>query len=249
MVPSANRLRGVAVVTGALVVALPLAGCTTTQHEAQRVRLDSARLRAALKATRVSVANRVVVPTAVATVSAGGRTAFVVTVHNMRDRWVTDLPISVGYRSADGARTYVNASANLNYFQAHLPAIAAGHALTWVYTVARRALPRGARPFAIVGTKPAAPARLTETNVRIEQEADYFTGARSVTVNLENPSSAPQFQLQVYAYARRGRRYAAAGNLTVADLGAGSRQRVRVPLVGAVSSADLRVEAIPTILQ
>jgi hypothetical protein len=246
---SASRLRGVAVATGALVVALPLAGCTTTQHEAQRVRLDSARLRAALKATRVTVANQTVVPTSVATISAGGRTGFVVTVRNMGHGWVTDLPISVGYRSADGTRTYVNASANLNYFQAHLPAIAAGRSLTWVYTVARHAVPHGARPFALVGTKPSAPARLTETNVRIELEVGYSAGAGSVTVHLENPSSAPQYQLQVYAYARRERRYAAAGNLTVANLGAGSKERVRVPLVGAAPSADLHVEAIPTILQ
>jgi hypothetical protein len=246
---SASRLRGVAAATGALAVALPLAGCTTTQHEAQRVQLESARQRAALKATRVAVANATVTPTSVATVSAGGRTAFVVTVRNAGARWVTDLPISVGYQRADGTRTYLNASANLNYFQAHLPAIAAGRSLTWVYTVASHAVPRRARLFAIVGTKPSTPARLTETNVRIGLDVGYFTGGGSVTVHLDNPSSVPQYQLQVYAYARHASRYVAAGNLTVALLGAGSKQRVRVPLVRVVPSANLHVEAIPTILQ
>jgi hypothetical protein len=246
---SARRARGLTVAAGAIVVALPLAGCTTTQHEAQRLQLDSARLRAALKPTRVTVANRAVVPTSVATLSAGATTAFVVTVRNMEHRGVTDLPISVGYRRADGTRTYLNASANLGYFQAHLPAIAAGCSLTWVYTVTRHVVPHGARPFAIVGTKPSAPARLTETGVRIGLRVVHSTGAGSVTVHLNNPSSVPQYQLQVYAYARQGPRYAAAGNLTVANLGAGAGRRVRVPLVGTAPSADLRVAAIPTILQ
>jgi hypothetical protein len=230
-------------------VTLPLAGCTTTQHEAQRVQLESARQRASLEATRVRGGNATVAPTSVATVSAGGRTAFVVTVRNAGNRWVTDLPISVGYQRADGARAYLNASANLNYFQAHLPAIAAGRSLTWVYTVAHHPVPHGARPFAIVGTKPAAPARLTETNVRIELEVADVSGAGSVTVHLDNPSSVPQYQFQVYAYARHGSRYVAAGDLTVAELGPGSKQRVRVPIVGVVASANLHVEAIPTILQ
>jgi hypothetical protein len=239
----------VAVATGALAVTLPLAGCTTTQHEAQRVQLESARQRASLKATRVRRANPTVAPTSVATVNAGDRTAFVVTVRNAGNRWVTDLPISVGYQRADGTRTYLNASANLNYFQAHLPAIAAGRSLTWVYTVAQHAVPHGTRPFAIVGIKRAAPARLTETNVRIELEVGDVSGAGSVTVQLDNPSSVPQYQFQLYAYARRGSRYVAAGNLTVAELEAGSKLRVRVPVVGVGPSANLHVEAIPTILQ
>jgi hypothetical protein len=246
---SASRFRGVAIATGALAVTLPLAGCTTTQHEAQRVQLESARQRASLKVTRVRGANATVAPTSVATVSAGGRTAFVVTVRNAGNRWVTDLPISVGYQRADGTRTYLNASANLNYFQAHLPAIAAGRSLTWVYTVAHHAPPHGARPFAIVGTKPAAPARLTETNVRIELEVGHVTRTGSVTVHLDNPSSVPQYQFQVYAYARQGSHYVAAGNLTVAELGGGAKQRVRIRMVGVVASANLHVEAIPTILQ
>jgi hypothetical protein len=246
---SASRLRCVAIATGALALAVPLAGCTTTQHEAQRVQLDSARLRAALKSTRVTVANATVTPTFVATVNAGGRTAFVITVRNGGRKAVTDLPISVGYERAGGARTYLNASVDLNYFQAHLPVIAAGRSLTWVYTVSSRALPRGVRLFATVGTKPTPPARLTEMNVRIGLDVGHPTGTNSVTVHLYNPSSVPQYQLQVYAYVRHGSRYVAAGNTTVAELGAGSKQRVRVPLVGVVPSANLHVEAIPTILQ
>jgi hypothetical protein len=242
-----RRLRGVAATVGALVVALPLSGCTTTQHEAQRVQLESARQRAALASTRVTVSNPVVTLTSISDVSARGRTAFVVTVRNRTRKGVTDLPISVGYVRPDGKSVYLNAGTNLNYFQAHLPAITAGGSLTWVYTV-NRVLPPRTRPFARVGRKPSAPARITETNVRIEVRHAYVSGADTLTVRLANPTSVPQFQLQVYAYIRRGDQFVAAGNATVWDLGAGSGQRVKLVLVGTAGSG-LRVKAVPTILQ
>jgi uncharacterized lipoprotein YmbA len=234
--------RGLAV----LAVALPLAGCTTTQHAAQRVQLDSARQRAALEQTRVTTPNATVTATAIATVVRSGKTAFVVTVHNGGGTGVTDLPISVGYDQGHSS-VFLNASPNLNYFEAHLPAIAAHHSLKWVFTTTH-ALPKGARPFSAVGRKQAAPAKLTETDVRIGVRYTSSSGQSSVTVHLHNPSTVPQYQLQLYAYSRQDGRYVAAGNATVPDLGAGSKQRVKLQLTGA-TSAKLDVQAIPTILQ
>lgn len=231
----------------ALLAAGALAGCTTTQHEALRERLDSARLRAALESTRVTVANTSVSPASVSDVSAGGETAFIVNVRNRRRRPVTDLPISVGYTTSAGATVYLNSAADLNYFQAHLPVIRAGATLTWVYT-ADRSLPAGVRVFARVGIRPSAPARLTETNVHIGLSYRR-AGLNALTLHLSNPTSVPQYQLQVYAYAERDGRCVAAGNATVMNLGAGTRQRVRLRLVGGLEGSRLHVQAIPTILQ
>jgi hypothetical protein len=69
-----------------------------------------------------------------------------------------------------------------------------------------------------------------------------------LAVTLRNLSPVPQYQLQVYAVARSGRRYLAAGNLTVAHLGSQSAQTVRVPVVGSLGDAAVTVEARPTIL-
>lgn len=230
-----------------LAICIPLAGCTTTQHEAQRVQLESARQRAALESTRVTVTNPLVRPTAISQVQAAGRTAFIVTVRNGSRRAVTDLPISVGYARAGGPSTYLNAGVNLNYFQAHLPAIKAGRSLVWVYTT-ERTMPPGVRPFARIGLKPAAPARLTEMNVGVRLGYSDRAGLNSLSIHLYNSTSVPQYQFQVYAYAIRGERYVAAGNATVADLGAGSRMHLRLALVG-YATGNLHVEAIPTILQ
>lgn len=229
-----------------MVVALALSGCTTTQHEAGRERLDSARQRAALEPTRVAAANQRVVVTAVAAVRSPRGTALVVEVRNRGRRAVSDLPISVGYTSA-GRGVLLNYGTSLGYFQAHLPAIRAGHRLTWVFTTGRR-IPARAHPFARVGRRPAAPALLTEMNIRIAIGYRARAGARTLTVKLENPTSVPQYELQVYAYARQGGRYVAAGDATVAELGAGADDRLRLRLVGT-SSTQLRVQAVPTILQ
>jgi len=231
----------------ALLGAAALAGCTTTQHEAQRERLDSARLRAALEPTRVTVANTTVTPTSIAEVGADGRAAFIVKVRNGGHRAVTDLPISIGYTTRDGATTYLNSGANLNYFEAHLPAIRAGGTLTWVYTAARK-LPAHARIFARVGLRRVAPALLTEPNVDIGLSYLYDEAENSLKVRLNNQTSVPQYQLQVYATAERGGHYVGAADATVMNLGAGTRQRLRLALVGDPGT-QLHVQAIPTILQ
>jgi hypothetical protein len=229
-----------------LLTAVALAGCTSTQHEAQREQLDSARLRAALEPTRVTAPNQAVRPLAITEVSAGGSTALIVTVRNGERRAVSDLPISVGYMTAGGQTVYVNAGDDLNYFQSHLPAIRAGQSLVWVYTM-RRAIPAGTKVFARVGAKPAVAARLTEMNVGIDLSYRRLASG-SLAVTLDNLSSVPQYQLQVYAYATAGARYTGAGSRTVTELDPGARQTVRLGLVGT-SAGRLRVEAVPTILQ
>jgi hypothetical protein len=233
------------------VTAGPLAGCTTTQHEAQRMQLDSARGRAAVLATKVTSANPLVDASVTGSVTGtvAGRleTALIVSVHNAGRRAGTDLPISVGYTLAGKPRVYLNAAAGLDYFEAHLPAIFSGQSRVWVYT-ADRALPRGARPFALVGRKASVPALLTEPNVRIAFKLRRAS-AGTLRIGLQNSTSVPQYQLQVYAYAMRAGRYVAAGNATVVDLGAGSHQILRLPLVGSSQGATVQVEAIPTILQ
>lgn len=239
----ARSVRRVAI---AVAIALPLAGCTTTMHAAQRERLESARQRAALQATRVTVANRLVSATRPVAIHSGKRTAFVVTVDNHGRHAVTDLPISVGYTAA-GASVYLNAAAGLPYFDAHLPAIAAGHALTWVYTTRAR-VPAGVRTFARVGREPSAPARLTEPDVHIGLRYQAAASGRFLEVTLKNGSGVPQYELQIYAYASREGHYLAAGDATVSDLGSGAGDRLRLRLVGT-STKQLHVAAVPTILQ
>jgi predicted component of type VI protein secretion system len=240
----------------AVATVTALAGCSTTQQEAARLQLNAARIRASERRTEVTVPGRAVDVTRVVRVVTGDRTAFVVQVRNAGRAPVSDLPISVGVRVGSKRRIYVNqqSAAELSYFAAHLPLVAAGATLTWVYTTRRR-LPAHARPFALVGGTPSnsAPRTTPIPVIRVSAVATIApaatAGASPLAVSLHNLSSVPQYQLQVYAVAQRGSRFVAAGSLTVPHLGSNASSTVKVPILGHVDHARLQIEAPPTIFQ
>jgi hypothetical protein len=251
-----------------------LAGCTTTMQEAARVQLNSARIRASELSTRVHVRGRAVRVSSVDLVSSASATAFVVRVRNRSERQLSDLPISVGVRVPGKPPRYLNAQSGREdfYFGAHLPVIAPGATLTWVYTLHRR-LPAAARPIAIVGARPE-PAVASSgdlpvvragarggavsrsgagarggTRARGGAGASNTAGAERLPVAVHNLSGVPQYQLQVYAFARRDGRYVAAGSLTVDELDGQASKTFQLGLVGRPGHGRVHVEALPTTLQ
>ncbi len=229
----------------ATLVAGSLAGCVTTEQKAARLRLNSSRILAGQNGTRVTVAGRAVAVTRLALVLSGGRTAFVVTVHNPGARAVSDLPISVGYTARQRRRVYLNAGTDIDYFAAHLPAIAARASLTWVYT-GRRRLPPGAHPFAIVGGAPAV-SGATVGSPPLIRTGIRSAGGGVVAVSVRNLSGVPQYQLPVYAIAERDGRPVAAGAGTVQQLAGDTAATLRVHLLGRTGRASVRVQTSATI--
>jgi hypothetical protein len=251
------RGRVLITVAVALAAAAAVAGCSTTQQEAARLQLNSARIRASQLPTRVTAPGQAVRVTQVARIVTGGRTAFVVRVLNPGAKPVSDLPISVGVRVGGKRPVYVNTQSpeEFSYFDAHLPLVPAGGTVTWVYTTTRR-LPSRARPFAVVGGAPSARARWTTPLPVIRAHAvpaggaaNVAAGAGALTVVVRNLSTVPQYQLQVYAFARRGGRYVAAGDFTVTHLGSRATRTLRLGVLGPLDHARLQLEAPPTIFQ
>jgi hypothetical protein len=236
---------------GCTVVAagIAVAGCATTQQEAVRLRLNSARIRVSEHPTKVAVAGRALRVTRVALVRSRKGSAIVVALHNPSRRTVSDLPISVGIRKGAARQRPLNvrSSAELAYFDAHVPVIAPGRTVTWVYTTTRR-VPAGARPYAIVGARPSVRAPRVSTAPVISAIAKGTATTARVAVTLHNRSSIPQYQLQVYAVTRHGRRYVAAGALTVAHLGGGGEHTVELPLLGQPTPGRLKLEALPAMV-
>ncbi|HEY5189268.1 MAG TPA: hypothetical protein VII87_09560 [Solirubrobacteraceae bacterium] len=253
---ASHRTRATRVFGAAAVAALAgaiVAGCSTTQEEAARLQLNSARIRASQAPTRVTVAGNTVQVARLALVPGRSGTAFVVQVHNPGTRAVSDLPISVGVREGHKRRFLnVQSQSEFSYYEAHLPVIAAGATLTWVYASGRR-LSRHARPFVAIGAAPSVPsprtARLPVIRASVSRPTAAGAAARSpLAIVLHNESAIPQYQLQIYAYAEQGHRYVAAGNVTVAHLGSLARQTATLPLLGDPINARLEVEALPTIV-
>jgi hypothetical protein len=219
-----------------LIAGLTLAGCATTQQQAARLQLNSARTRTAQDRLHLGGHAREVVVRSVTLINSSHRSAVVVTLHNTGDAPVSDLPLLVGVSRSH----YLNASAGVPFFQSHLPAIGGGGSLRWVLTVGRP-LPRGAVPFARVGT---ATGDIATT---ITSLPTVRVAAAGGMITVRNTSSVPQYQLPVYEVASRHGRYVAAGQKTIAQLGGGSQVRLRMPLVGDPRGATVSLQAPPTI--
>lgn len=239
-----TRIAGVA---AAGLAAVSLSGCVSTQTKAGWLRINSARVRASQVRTRVTHPGALVHVQSVALVTAAHRTRFVVTVRNRGVRAVSDLPISVGYRTAGGKRVYLNAGATSGYFDAHLATVAQHESLSWVSAVTR-ALPKGAHPFALVGSRPSVSAD-DDGSLPVISTAARDQTATSLRVSIHNSSSIPQYQLPVYATVDRHGHAIAAAQASVTELSGGATQVVRLHLVGSAHRATARIQAPPTILQ
>jgi hypothetical protein len=247
--PSARSRSGAQTVAGVAAVVTAaglLAGCVSTQDKAARLRINADRIRASQVDTRVTVANPEVTVTGVVVVAAGRQAAFVVTVRDDSDRPRSDLPISVGYRGHARGAVYLNADADLDYFSAHLPVIAAHRSLTWVSAPTHR-LPRRVQPFAIVGVAPSVPGTTDGSPPALRVGAGAVTDGR-LTVRVRNLSGIPQYQLPVYAVAQRDGRTTAAGAASVKELDGGATQTLRLPLLGRIDRAPVQLETAATIL-
>ena len=253
MVRSADRrswaggCRFIFVVATAGVAAVSLCGCVSTQTKAARVRVNSARIRASQVHTRVTHAGSAVRVRSLALVSTRHRARFVVTVHNARSQAISDLPISVGYRTRAGKRVYLNAGVSSGYFDAHLATIAGRATQSWVSAVTR-SLPRGAHPFALVGAHPSVTAD-DRGALPVITATPRGESATSLQVSVHNGSSIPQYQLPVYAVVRHHGRATAAAQATVTELSGGGTQVLRLHLVGSTAHATATVQAPPTIVQ
>jgi hypothetical protein len=245
-----RRLGAVALV---LLGAAIVSGCSTTQDEAARLQLNSARIRVAEKRTVVHSAGHRVRVSRVSLVSSVDGSAFVVEVRNTGTASVADLPISVGVRG----RVPVNAKPDpadelTAYPEAHLPAVPAGASLTWVYAT-KHSFAHGARPFALVGERPspavtaAGKGRPPVISARVVKQVSLGDGHGEVRVSLHNTSTVPQYQLGIYAVGRRAGDPVAAGELTVPHLGSHKTQSLSVPVIGSLAHAQFELAAVPTI--
>jgi hypothetical protein len=225
-------------------LAASLAGCVTTQQIAARTRLVNARILASQTVPPVVRANPEVGVGSPVLIGSRAGTAIVVPLRNQSATVLTDLPISVGIRTRAGRNLYLNHSANLDYFQTHVPVLGPRAATVWVFTTGRR-VARG-RPFATVGFS-QLPAATDRALPRIEVSPRRGRADGTVIASVTNRSAIPQYDLQVYAVAVRGGRDVAAGQAAVAHLGTRGRSRVSIALLGAGGAASLWLIALPTI--
>src|SRR5262249_9603147 len=132
-----------------------LGGCVeTTQQKNARAQLQADRLLASRSPVHVTRPDPNVAVLKVRMLRNPAGTAIAVTLRNDGPKPVSDLPISVGVKTAAGRSFYLNRQPELAYFQPHVGAVGGKAQATWAFTSRSRA-PSG-RAFARVGS-PAIP--------------------------------------------------------------------------------------------
>jgi hypothetical protein len=220
-----------------------LGGCVTTQQRNERAKLAAERLLEGRKALRLGDRSPDVRVTRVSLIRARRASAFVVELSNTGARAVADLPLEVGVAHG-GRRQVLNRRRGLGYFARHVASIAPRGRARWVF-VTRRPIPRGARGFAVAGTPDAA---LPGRPQALPAVSSSIAPGRTPRVTIRN-GRIPQYGLPVYAFARRGGRYVAAGRAAVEHVGTAGTATVQISLVGARSGATLESEALPSIFR
>jgi hypothetical protein len=222
-----------------------LSGCDTTQDKSARAGLVATRMLVSRIPLRVGAANPGVTVRSTALVRSRGRLAVAVRLANRSGRPLNDLPIAVWLRRPHGPSVQLNRSADLLYFQTHLPGIAPGRAITWIFT-SRRPVTESGTPFVRVGTRLAPRIEPAKHIPSLSAEAVPGRGG-ALSARVSNDSGVPQYGLEVYASAVDAGRLRAAGSAIVEHLGPGHSKTVRVPLVGHAGAAPVTVEAPSTI--
>lgn len=234
---------------GVLGLGVAVSGCVSSEQKSVWAHIQDARIIASQSPLIVRRASREVRVTRVVLLRTGARLAIAVGLRNTTSHALNDLPISVGVRAKGGARVYLNRASGLDYFKTHVAEIPAGGAATWVFTAHRRRRLDG-RPFAVAGneTLPRITVARSIPSIRaVLASASAPAGESAIPITVTNLSSVPQSEFPVYVVALSAGRYTAAGSTTIADLGTSSSTTTRVGLVGRLSGAQVRLEALPTL--
>jgi hypothetical protein len=245
-------VRRYATAAALLLLAGGLAGCVeTTQQKNARADLQAERLLASRSSAHVTRQDPNIAVLKVRILRNRGGVAVAVTLRNDSSSPVSDLPISVGIKTAAGRTSYLNRRPELPYFQTHIAGVAGKAQATWVFSRSRPA-PNG-RPFARVGS----PAIVTGTDVtHLPPIASSVTsvsprghGRAVASAQIANRSDISQAEVEVYAYAISGDRLVAAGTAVVESLGSGAKRAVQIPLLGNPGSGVVQLQTPPTNLR
>jgi hypothetical protein len=235
-----------------VLVALALTACESNQERSAKVEKidkpreeEAAKRRAlaqrALTITRPSTKVKVI---ATAIVHSSEGAAAVVTLRNVSNRALLDVPIQITVRSARGASIYTNAVPGLSPTLVSAALLPAHAMLTWIDDQVQAS----ATP-ASVSAKVGEGAPATGAIPRLSVEGAHLSeGGTEAEGNVVNHSAVAQQELVVYAVARRAGRVLAAGRAVLAQAPAGASTPFQLFFVGDPRGGQLEVEAPATTL-
>jgi hypothetical protein len=226
-----------------------LSACATTQETSDRLKVRADRILASRLPVNVKKANPQVEVVDTAVLRDGKEAAVVVTLRNTGKSLLNDLPLAVAVK-ASGGDVLVNRGTSFRYFETHTPALPPKRETTWVFTLPAKKLPAGT-PVVKVGlpaaSQPTAADSLPELQVSPDSSKADESGAIKTTIG--NDGDFPQYDLAIYAWAKKDGRFVAAGQKSIGNLGTGKTAEIKLALVGDPGKSEVHVSAPPTIFE
>jgi hypothetical protein len=240
--------RGASRGAAAILAALALAGCESSQEESAKLertaklaQAHEARASKGLTITRESAAVKVV-SAGVVTSSEGA--AAVVTVRNASARTLAAVPIAITVKGSDGQTLFQNDAAGLEAALTAIALVPAHGEATWVDDQ----LPKSAQPASVgvrIGEAPPAQGPTPQIEIQGLHPEEAGAGAAGT---VRNRSQVAQSKLVVFAVARRGGRVVAAGRAVLPELAPGASAPFQIFFVGDAAGASLQASAPATTL-
>jgi hypothetical protein len=230
------------------LVALALTACESNQERSATLEKAAdlhkgqaaARRALAQRALTITHVSTKVKVTATAVVSSREGVAAIVTLRNVSNTSLRDVPIQIAVHNAQGASIYKNDIPGLSATLLSAALVPAGGALTWIDDQVQA-----------TGTPVSVSAQVGEgTPVTGTVPALSVTGAHlseaQAEGNVVNHSAVAQQELVVDAVARRAGRIVAAGRAVIAQDPAGSSTPFQIFFVGDPGGAKLEFSAAGT---
>ncbi len=237
-------MRWAAALVPAMLAALALSGCETTQEESAKLEKTAKHFALAHRGLTITHASTVARVLDATVVRSSEGAAAAVTVSNSSSHTLGATPIAITVKGAHGQTLYQNNAPGLEAGLTQISSLPAHGSVTWVDDQ----LPRLGEPAsvsAVVGEAPVAsgaqPRMIEVAGVHL---AEASTGEISGTVR--NRSGVTQQHLVVYVLARRAGTIVAAGRAVLAEAPAGAAVPFQAFLVGPPAGARLEASAPPS---
>jgi hypothetical protein len=239
-------MRRAAWVATALLLAVPAAGCESTQSKSARLKSNATELTAE-KGVVVKKQNPQVKVLSTATLKDQNGEAVVVEMRNVSRKPLTRLPVSVQLSDARGKSVYSNSAPGLETSLAQVAALPPGKEVFWVNDQVV-STGKAAKAKALVGTGGAAGDALPRIELtEVHLENDPVSGV-SVTGRAVNHSDLLQKKMPIFCVARRGDKIVAAGRAILEKLKPDKPTRFTVFFIGDPRGARLTLIPTPTVI-
>ena len=238
-----------------VLAALALSACETNQERSaklektakQRERAAVARRTLAERVLTITRQSTKVRVTATAVLSSSEGAAAVVSLHNVSNTSLRDIPIQIHVLDSHGAPIYTNDTPGLAPALVSAPLLPAHATLTWVDDQVQAS---GTPSSVSVKVGEGTPATGATPSLVVEGARQYEdqTSGPAAEGSIVNHSAVTQQELVVYAIARRAGKILAAGRAILPTVPAGASTRFQIFFIGDPRGGSLEVNAPATTL-